>query len=149
MTANPFDPRTVIFARHAQHVVLIHFPIALYLIGMIFDFLSLGNSKSRFGEAAYLNLSGAAILIWPTLLTGILAWQFALEGQKLKGLLLLHLLGGIASAISVTAIWVMQRSARQKQETKLPRLRFALEVLCAGIVMTTAHLGGFVSGINS
>ena len=26
---NPFDPKTVFLAKHAQHVVLIHFPIAL------------------------------------------------------------------------------------------------------------------------
>ena len=27
---NPFDLRTVLLAKHAQHVALIHFPIALY-----------------------------------------------------------------------------------------------------------------------
>ena len=30
MSVNPFDIRTVILAKHAQHVVLIHFPIALF-----------------------------------------------------------------------------------------------------------------------
>ena len=34
---NPFDWRTVALARHAQHVVLIHFPIALYLSGVVLD----------------------------------------------------------------------------------------------------------------
>jgi hypothetical protein len=29
MRMNPFDIRTVVLAKHAQHVVLIHFPIAL------------------------------------------------------------------------------------------------------------------------
>jgi hypothetical protein len=29
MSANPFDIKTAILAKHAQHVVLIHFPIAL------------------------------------------------------------------------------------------------------------------------
>jgi hypothetical protein len=27
---NPFDPKTVFLAKHAQHVVLIQFPIALF-----------------------------------------------------------------------------------------------------------------------
>ena len=35
---NPFDLKSVLFARHAQHVVLIHFPIALFLAGVAFDF---------------------------------------------------------------------------------------------------------------
>jgi hypothetical protein len=30
---NPFDLKTVVLAKHAQHVVLIHFPIALVHYG--------------------------------------------------------------------------------------------------------------------
>jgi len=29
---NPFDLKTVLLAKHAQHVVLIHFPIELFLV---------------------------------------------------------------------------------------------------------------------
>jgi hypothetical protein len=31
MSASPFDIRPVLLAKHAQHVVLIHFPIALFM----------------------------------------------------------------------------------------------------------------------
>jgi len=37
---HPFDVTTTLFAKHAQHVVLIHFPIALFIIGVFFDFLA-------------------------------------------------------------------------------------------------------------
>jgi uncharacterized membrane protein len=37
---HPFDLKTVLFAKHAQHVGLIHFPIALFIIGVLFDFLA-------------------------------------------------------------------------------------------------------------
>ncbi len=37
---HPFDIKTVLFAKHAQHVVLIHFPIALFTVGVLFDFLA-------------------------------------------------------------------------------------------------------------
>jgi uncharacterized membrane protein len=30
MSVNPFDIKTVMLAKQAQHVVLIHFPIALF-----------------------------------------------------------------------------------------------------------------------
>ena len=33
MSVNPFDLKTVLLAKHAQHVVLIHFPIALFTGG--------------------------------------------------------------------------------------------------------------------
>ena len=31
---HPFDIRTALFAKHAQHVVLIHFSIAQFIIGL-------------------------------------------------------------------------------------------------------------------
>jgi hypothetical protein len=40
VTMNPWDPRTAVFAKHAQHVVLIHFPIALFITGVAFDFIA-------------------------------------------------------------------------------------------------------------
>jgi hypothetical protein len=40
MSVNPFDPKTIVPAKHAQHVVLIHYPIALFLAGVAFDFLA-------------------------------------------------------------------------------------------------------------
>ena len=87
---NPFDLRTILLAKHAQHVVLIHFPIALFMTGVGLDLLSRGNRDSQFAAAAYWNLSIAAAAVIPTVVTGWLAWHFALEDQKIKGLLLLH-----------------------------------------------------------
>jgi hypothetical protein len=43
---------------------------------------------------AHYNLLLAAISTVPVIATGTLAWQFALDGQKLKGILLLHLVLG-------------------------------------------------------
>jgi uncharacterized membrane protein len=35
---HPFDIKAALLAKHAQHVVLIHFPIALFIAGVPFDF---------------------------------------------------------------------------------------------------------------
>ena len=37
---NPFDLNTVLLAKHAQHVVLIHFPIALFIAAVAFDLIA-------------------------------------------------------------------------------------------------------------
>ena len=37
---NPFDIKSVLLAKHAQHVVLIHFPIALFIAGVGFDIMA-------------------------------------------------------------------------------------------------------------
>jgi uncharacterized membrane protein len=146
---NPFDLRTLLLARHAQHVVLIHFPIALFITGVGFDLLSRGKRDSQLATAAYLNLSIAAVTVIPAVLTGLLAWQFALDGKRLKGLLLSHLIAAsIAAGLVITSWWVHWRT-RKVESLHLPGFRIPVELLGVAVIGLTAHLGGFLSGINT
>ncbi len=145
---NPFDIKTALLAKHAQHVVLIHFPIALFIAAVVFDFLAQSAKRRALAAVAYYNLLGAAISVLPVLATGILAWQFQLEGQKLKGILLMHLVLGWTSAILIWTAWALHFRARRKWPVSLPVFRLALETLAVVVIGLTAHLGGFLSGIN-
>jgi uncharacterized membrane protein len=145
---NPFDLRAALLAKHAQHVVLIHFPIALFIAGVIFDFLAQRAKWRALAEVAYYNLLGAAISVVPVIATGLLAWQFQLEGQKLKGILLLHLVLGCTSAILIWVVWVLHARLRDKLPESYPVVRLGLETLAVAIVALTGHLGGFLSGVN-
>src|SRR6185503_7962895 len=135
---NPFDLKSVFLARHAQHVVLIHFPIALFLVSVAFDFAA----------AAYYNLTVAAFSSVPAVATGLMAWRWQLEGQRLKGTLLLHLLLGLASTLLIWLVWWVHFRGRKPERT-LPIYRFPLELAAAAVVALTAHLGGFLSGVNA
>jgi uncharacterized membrane protein len=146
---NPFDLRTIVQAKHAQHVVLVHFPIALFITGVLFDLLSRGKRTSQFAAAAYLNFSAAAITVFPVVATGILAWQFALEGKRLKGLLLWHLLAASVTLLLLIVTWALHRRTRKSELLLLPLYRIPVELLGVGAVAVTAHLGGFLSGVNS
>ena len=146
---NPFDPRTILLAKHAQHVVLIHFPIALFITGVVFDLLSRGRRTSHLASAAYLNLSAAAVTVLPAAATGVLAWQFALEGKKLKGLLLLHLIAGGFTAMLVLTSWFIHWAKRRTGALTLPAYRIPIELLGVAVIALTAHLGGFLSGVNT
>jgi len=144
---NPFDPKTALLAKHAQHVVLIHFPIGLFLAAVAFDLFALWTKRRGLADTAYFNLLAAAISTVPVTVTGVLAWQFQLEGQKLKGILLLHLvLAGVSSLLIWLVFWIHFR-ARQRH-VSLPSYRFGVEFLAVGLVALTAHLGGFLSGVN-
>ena len=55
--ANPFDLKTALLAKHAQHVVLIHFPIALFITAVLFDFIAQWTRRRGLADAAYYNLS--------------------------------------------------------------------------------------------
>jgi uncharacterized membrane protein len=121
---NPFDLKTVLLARHAQHVVLIHFPIALFIAAVTFDLTAQWTKRRGLADTAYYNLLGAAISTLPVLATGILAWQYQLEGQKLKGILLLHLVLACVSSVMIWVIWWINFRARRRAEA-LPSYRVA------------------------
>src|SRR5205809_8142065 len=88
---NPFDLKTVLLAKHAQHVVLIHFPIALFITAVAFDLVGTWMKGTGLTQAAYYNLLVAAPFAIPVLVTGLLARQFQLEAQKLKDTSCMHL----------------------------------------------------------
>lgn len=149
MSINPFDPKTVLLAKHAQHVVLIHFPIALFLTGVFFDFIGKWSQNPWLGSAAYFNFLFAAISTIPVMATGIVAWQWALEGQKLKGILLLHLIFASLSAVLIWAVWLFHRRVRRNNESELLPYLLGLESVAVVVVAITGHLGGFLSGVNA
>jgi uncharacterized membrane protein len=145
--ANPFDPRTALFAKHAQHVVLVHFPIALFIVGVAFDMIAHWTKQRLLAVAAYYNLLVAAASTLPVLATGVLAWQFQLEGQKLKGILLLHLVLACVSSVLIWLVgWIHFRGRRRV--TRLPNYRLLLESVAVVTISLAGHLGGFLSGVS-
>ena len=148
MSASPFDIKTVLLAKHAQHVVFVHFPIALFITAVAFDFFAHWTKNLTLAAAAYCNLLLAALSTVPVVITGFAAWQLALEGQKLKGILLGHLvIGGISSVLIWLVFWIHLR-ARRHPQLPLPNFRLPIEGIAVLLVAWTAHLGGFLSGVN-
>ena len=144
---NPFDPKSVLFAKHAQHVVLIHFPIALYLSGTCFDLCARILRKARLADSAGWNFLAAAAMSLPAAASGLLAWHYALDGQSLKGLLRLHFLLGWAVLCGVwTTLWLRRTNNASTAFVSTPVLLWELGV--SGLVAATAHIGGFLSGVN-
>jgi uncharacterized membrane protein len=145
---NLFDLKTTLLAKHAQHVVLIHFPIALFITAVAFDLAAQWTKRRGLADAAYYNLLVAAISTLPVLATGILAWQFQLEGQKLKGILLLHLVLGGVSSVLIWLVWWLHLRGRRATNV-LPGYRLVIELLGVTLIALTGHLGGFLSGVNT
>ena len=145
--AKAFDPETVLLAKHAQHVVLVHFPIALFITGVAFAWVGRWTQRSALGEAGYYNFLIAAFSTVPVLATGLLAWRFQLEGQNLKGILLFHLILASASSLLIWSVWWLHFRARRRSEAA-PGYLWALEGLAVAAIGLTGHLGGFLSGVS-
>jgi uncharacterized membrane protein len=134
-----------LLAKHAQHVVLVHFPITLFLTGVVFD---LAARRTKTASKARLNMIAAAIAVVPTLATGLAAWQWQLAGQKLRGLLLIHLVLGCTSSLLICLVAWIHFRRRNTSEPVLPGYYLPLEILTAVVVALAAHIGGFLSGVN-
>ena len=145
---HPFDFKAALLAKHAQHVVLIHFPMALFIAGVTFDFLAQWTKRQFLAAAAYCNLLAAAVVTVPVLITGVLAWQWQLEGQRLQGILLMHLVLGSASSLLIWIVCVVHVRAQRKVGGALPSYRLPIEAAGVALVTLTGHLGGFLSGVN-
>jgi len=144
-----FDPNSIFFARHAQHIVLVHFPIALLIAGVTFDLLARFTRRPHFAIAGALNLYGAALTAPLAAITGVLAWRLQLEGARLKGALLLHLCAALVVVLLTWALaWFRLRLGRRSDPAApLPLMFHAAGLVAVLAVAITAHLGGIVSGV--
>ena len=149
---NPFDLKSALLAKHAQHVVLIHFPIALFLAGTAFDIAARWTkqtvNRTTMMAAARINIFAAAVFVVPTIATGILAWQFQLEGEKLQGLLLLHMALACVAGTMICLVAFLQWRQQKKGSTVASNYCLALELFTSVLIGLAAHIGGFLSGVN-
>jgi uncharacterized membrane protein len=145
---NPFDVKAALLQGHAQHPVLVHFPIALFIASAVFEALAVWRKQPVFAAVAYFNLFGAALSLPFTIATGLGAWRWQLEGAKLKGNLQLHLVCALTSAALILILW--WKRSRLYAMQKQPGAGYFV-VLALGLVMITltGHLGGILSGVES
>ncbi len=152
---NPFDLRAALLAPHAQHPARVHFPIALLLAGVAFDWLAYWRGSVAWARAASANLFAAALCAPFTLISGLAAWQWQFEGAALKGNLRLHLLFATLSVLGIGALsirrWRRLRRLGHVRPSAVAATRtdLVLGLVTAAVVILTGHLGGFVSGVNA
>jgi uncharacterized membrane protein len=145
---SPFDLKAALLAGHAQHPVIIHFPIGLFIASAIFEVLAIWRKQPVLATVAYYNLLGAAITLPLAIATGLGAWQWQLEGAKLKGNLLLHLVGALTTASLIFILCWMRSRLRAKGSS--PRFAyFAVMSLALMAITLTGHLGGILSGVET
>ena len=70
---NPFDLKAALLAKHAQHPVIIHFPIALFIISVTFDLLAIWKRNPALAKAAFYNLIAAALTVPVAIASGLTA----------------------------------------------------------------------------
>ena len=146
---HPFDLKAALVAKHAQHPVIIHFPIALFIISVAFDLLAIWKRNPALVKAAYYNLVAAALTAPVAIASGLTAWQWQLEGAKLKGNLLLHLIFALTAS---GMIWLLcgWRVHQRRFPQRTPGIIYIFLALATVLLIALAgHLGGILSGVES
>jgi uncharacterized membrane protein len=145
---NAFDLKAALLARHAQHPVIIHFPIALFVASVVFDLLAIWRKQPALASVAYYNLVGAALTLPLAIATGLGAWRWQLEGVTLKGNLQLHLICAVTSAALIFFLyWI--RTRLRATGTSPGTAYVAVALLAVLVIAVTGHLGGILSGVET
>jgi uncharacterized membrane protein len=147
-TPNPFDLKAALLAGHAQHPVIIHFPIALFISSVVFEVLAMWRKQPIFGVIAYYNLLGAAITAPLAVATGLGAWQWQLEGATLKGNLQLHMIFALTS-VSLIFVLCWMRSRLKAKSISPGIVYFGVTLIALMAITVTGHLGGILSGVET
>jgi uncharacterized membrane protein len=145
---NPFDLKAALLAGHAQHPVIIHFPIALFIASAVFDILAIWRQQPVLAAVGYFNLVGAAITVPFAIVTGLGAWQWHLEGATLKGNLRLHLICALISAALILGLY-WNRSRLWSKKVSPGTSYFVVMALGLMMITFTGHLGGILSGVET
>jgi uncharacterized membrane protein len=146
---NPFDLKAALLAKHAQHPVVIHFPIALFILSVVFDLLAIWRRNPMMAKAAYYNLVAAALTAPVAIASGLIAWQWQFEGAKLKGNLLLHMVSALTASIMIWFLCGWRFRERRLPQPTLGVIYIFLALATVLLIAFVGHLGGIVSGIES
>lgn len=142
-----FSLQATLLARHAQHPVVVHFPIALFMVSLLFDLLGIWKVNRSLTAAASHNLLVAAVSAAGAVVTGLLAWRFAYGGVALKGNLLLHLVLGLCTTLLLWILWWVRRKDRARGLETPGRVYMGLSLIAVGLISLTGHIGGALAGL--
>ena len=144
---SPFDVKAALFAKNAQHPVIVHFPIALFMVSLLFDVLGAWKKNPSLRITATYNLIVAAFGGLFAVITGLIAWQWQYGGAELKGNLRLHLILGIVTTGLMFLLWTLRSKQAKNPNVPWSRLVIVLSVLTLVLIALTGHIGGILSGV--
>jgi uncharacterized membrane protein len=144
---NIWDLKTLMFPKHAQHRVIVHFPIALLIFSLFFDIVGMVTKNRQLMAAGYFNLIASVVTAPIAVVTGLLAWYFAFGGMPLTQNmnLLYHLITGTVTMFMTFVLFALRRKV-DVEAGPLSGLYIALGLLALLLVAVTGHIGGGLVG---
>lgn len=131
--------------KNGFHPAIVHFPIALFIGGLILDFLGMLRKDKTMLYAGWYCGVMAAITSLGGIASGVLA--MALQKLPYRGLIFTHLAMAVASAVIMFIMVGMRVHRHEKMNVPMRVIYYALAIACFGLISWAGHLGGvFVYG---
>jgi uncharacterized membrane protein len=140
----PPKPKSLI-PKNFFHPAVVHFPIALFIGGLILDFIGFRFKKQHFLIAGWYDILLAAI----TSLGGIATGFGAMWIQKIpfKGLIFTHMILALTSAVLMFIMCGLRVHKHDKMHLPTRIIYYILATTCFVLISYAGHLGGaFVYG---
>lgn len=120
------------------HKLIIHFPIALTIIAVIYDSWAIYSKKPEMHETGYGLVLWSAAAALTAIVTGL---QLAGVTRVDRGALTGHSGFGIASGIAITAVAIVRYSAHAREQKDFPVWWLIVEIAAAVLVVAAAVTG--------
>ena len=127
------------------HPAVVHFPIALFIGGLILDFIGLRFKKHNLLVAGWYDILLASL----TSLGGIATGFGAMWIQKIpfKGLIFTHMVLALTSAVLMFIMCLLRVHRHEKMHMPTRVIYYLLAAVCFVLISYAGHLGGaFVYG---
>lgn len=135
----PKKPESMI-PKNAFHPAIVHFPIALFIAGLILDALGLFKNDKTLLLAGWYNLIFAAVSAFGGIASGVMAMVF--KGYPLAGKVQNHLLLATISTVLMWAMISMRLHKHEKMNVTQRVIYYLLAIIAFFLISWAGHVGG-------
>ncbi len=135
---NPMLPKS------AHHPAIVHFPIALFIAGLLLDFLGLVRKDKTLLHAGWYNIVLASITSLAAVVTGLGAMvmmKFPLRGNVQQ-----HLIFTLLATVIMWTLVFMRVHRHEKMNVTMRIIYYILAAAGMFILSWAGHVGGVVAG---
>ena len=124
---------------HSFHPLIVHFPVALLLVGAILEVVGARKKRPDLRAAGFLNISLGAVISVAAIVTGLTA-LFRLE-FPISGVPLIHLLMGTTASVAMLLVAFVGWSENRKGRGRNTPLYWGLLTFAFISVAAAGHFG--------